>query len=592
MDDIPDMKNHIATLISDLRDNLNRISAQSEQGFLDLGSLLQKATQEGKTITQNVSEIIALAEGHLGKEALGKIDHLARLASDYFNVQQDWIGRKSLMIKTLTGHLDRLREKNLEIEKMAKYLRAVALNMFIETSRSQALNDHFSIIANEIKVLSGEILSLSASVRESVGESKNRFDTMEMGIREGIRDLEHLTGKARDSFAYAIRQVDEWLRGANAVAQQKVHLQMQIQEKIGDIVMALQFQDAMRQRLEHIIASLSEMDGMAGALDGDTDESRDTLSMMFEFTCLLYDQMDAIIREAEGVSVQCFHAFVAIEENMVAIENDMENMVTQDDPGSDSAESPKTFAGTGFVHSLREFLSVKTSGDDLASRMNDIYRMTSDISVSLEKQVGQIHQISMDTHIKSLNAMIAAAHLWQEGRTLSVLAVEMKGLSDVTDRFVVDINGILTDLVSDARLKDHDGDRQDADDYGKTLEEMAQTVPHAISELITTFSELKTNMDAVRKTQDRIRETVTFIPDLARDLEERQGDLNQLKRHLSPYYRQDGEGFNIHSRIEERYTMEKERSAHRKSVEHLAGGTGAGQGPSMEEDLGDNIELF
>lgn len=592
MSGIVDTKSHMMVLISELKDNLERICVHSEQGFLTLGNHLQSATREGKSVSQKVTEIITLAESELGQDVLGKITNLITLASDYFKDQREAIGQKSLLIKRLIEHLSELRLKNAEIERMAKYLRAVALNIFIETSRSQSLSDNFSIIANEIKQLSETILSLSKTVRENVSESEDRFFVIDRDIVQGIHDLGVLTEDAKNSFYDAMIETDQWLQNANDIAHKNGIVSKQIIDKVGDIVMSLQFQDSMRQRLEHITASLTDMHDMAKAVDEKDKASHDSLAMVFELSALLTHQIDAIIQEAHDVSGRCARSFDTIQGYMVDIEGDVKAMMQKDLRKSKGIKQ-NSKSKNQLNQTLHEFTSVKQTGDQLVDRIKIIYNMASEISSSLENQVGQIHQISMDAHIKALNAIIAAIHLGDEGKTLSVLAGEMKGLSDLTDTLVREINSILVELVAGSRVEDMDTQNL-VNDYGKTLEDMSQSLPELIGVLADRFRDLKKDMNQVGKTHELVRDAVTFIPGVAQDLSRQKDILAMIKDSLESYRKYGVEGQHIHSQIEERYTMEKERAIHRKSIGKEPDSPQGGHGldVDVEEDLGDNIELF
>lgn len=590
MSDIKDTKNHVAVLISELKDNLERISVQSEQGFLILGGHLQTATREGKSVNQKVTEIITLAESELGKDVLGKITDLITLAAKYFTDQREDIHIKSKLIKALIDHLARLRGKNSDIGQMAKYLRAVALNIFIETSRSQALSENFSIIAHEIKQLSETILSLSKKVRENVAESEDRFFAIDKEIAKGIHDLETLTNDAKDSFYQAMLETDTWLQSANNIAHKNDSVSKKLIGKVGEIVMALQFQDAMRQRLEHISASLDDMAAMAGGADENEGSSDNSLAMVYELSNMLSHQVEAIIQEAHAVTDQCARSFDNIETFMIDIEDDVKGMMhTHPKKNKETASAQSK---TKLTTTLNEFISVKQTGDTLVDRMKVIYNMASEISSTLEEQVGQIHQISMDAHIKALNAIIAATHLGSEGKTLAVLAEEMKSLSDLTDNLVGEIKKILGDLVEGSRFKWSDTGKEGVNDYGKILDDMSNSVPQLINTLIDRFRGLKKDMAQVRNTHERVRESVTFIPGIALDLSTQRDVLFMIRNTLESHRKQGSEGQLIHDQVEQRYTMERERQIHRQSLGHDTGSADMGQGSGAEEELGDNIELF
>lgn len=581
-------KNNTDSLVEEISTNLSRISTDSEQGFLDLGSGLQQATREGQVVDEKIRMILDLAESDLGQGVLRKIMGLTESSSNYFKSKRTAISENSAMLNTLTGHLNDLKSKNSQVEQMAKYLRAVALNIFIETSRTKSLSDSFSIIAEEIKELSEHILTLAKHVRENVGDSESRLHAMDKEIRQGIGHLEQLTAEAGKSFEGAIDQTQDWLMKAKELAEKNIEVHKNIQNNVGHVVMSLQFQDAMRQRLEHIVENLADMKALLDDVDvGDEAASENTLAVVYAFSALLSDQVSAIIQEANEIYGSCLDAFETIQTQMVDIGDEVKAMMTGVPRGAEGAVK-KGKSKSRLIESLQEFLAVKNEGDDLANRMKDIYDMASETSSTLKEQVGQIHQISMDAHIKALNAIIAAIHLGHEGKTLSVLAGEMKSLSDLTDTFVKEINDILVALVEGSRIEDQSLNGED--DYGTNLEEMVNTVPQLISDQVGHFRSLRGAMKTVGVTHDTIRSQVTFIPDVARELEAQKEVLDRLKTLLEPYRKEGAEASDINAMIKERYTMEREREIHRQSLE--AEGDTASPDPGVESEFEDNIELF
>lgn len=571
------------TLIDDIFTNLVRICKDSEQDFLDLGSHLKENAQDSDAAITKVNMILSLAESDLGKDILNKLNNLNSLSHDFLAGQQVSISEKSRQLNSLTGHLHRLQHQNTRIEQLAKYLRAVALNIFIETSRSNTCSENFSIIASEIKSLSENILSLAKHVRANVVDSEKKLFSMDQEVSEGVRRLDQISSVARKSFATAIDHACVWLTKVKQLAEKNAMVHHDVKQKVGNVVMSLQFQDAMRQRLEHILDSLSDMRNTHETLD----ENDDAPASLYACSSLLAEQLHGLVTETSDIYQTCSQAFESINCQITSVEEDVTEIlytVSASNKVAGRSDCSKPQLSDSFM----EFQAVEHSTKELIGQMKTVFGMASETSSSLKIQVGQIHQISMDAHIKALNAIIAATHLGVEGKTMSVLAGEMKNLSDRIDTFVLVVNDILKDLVKESLI---DGQETlNHENYGKTLEEMASKIPRLMNDQLSHFNDLRHHVEGIKNRNKAIRNLVTFIPDLAQGLESQKEALEKLKSLWEPYRKSGKDAEVFGAMMEDRYTMDRERRIHVQSFDTR--GKPSAQPDEAEEEPGDNIELF
>lgn len=583
----PVNREELAHGLTDLKDTLDRISAQTEPQFIELGRLLQKAHEEGRVIEQKAEGIVELAQGDQGKHRLQAIRQLIAQSRQTLESRRETIARRSQSVRKVVSHLAELETKNEDIERLAKYLRAVALNIFIETSRSQALSENFSIIATEIKQLSETILTLSRTIRETVAESGQRFVSIHSGIESGMDQMARLTVDADRSVGHAMEQTDAWIDLVGHTASSCVDHHKVVRDEVGKIVMSLQFHDAMRQRLEHIGTGLDDMALMCRTPDtGQPDQDRENRAMIHALCGLLSDQLAHIIVELGDVYDLCMTSFDTVNQRMAQVEQSVAHLAGDESPSSSSGRKASA-AGTRLVDTLSEFMSVQTRGADLVVQMDEAYQMVSRTASSLSGQIGEIHQISMDAHIKALNAIIAATHLGHEGKTLSVLAGEMKSLSDLVDRFVRDVEAILSDLIAHATLDPSDGASHDEDD-GQLLNENVQALPRLVDRMKQESNEIKDNGIQVHQVHDAALSHLDFMPAMVDEIVRQKDRLDHIRDNLAAFRDLGVDVRKIHDLLEQRYTMEKERMVHRKSlsedeVEHTE---------APPDDLGDNFELF
>jgi hypothetical protein len=127
---------------SEIVRNISSISTKSETDFLKIGEILARGAVTGGHIVRIARECVELAEGDFGKKALIEIKGLIQWSLKELFENRKKIVAKSDSVKRVVGRLGELQSKNADIEMIAKHLRAVALNIFIETARSNTASEN------------------------------------------------------------------------------------------------------------------------------------------------------------------------------------------------------------------------------------------------------------------------------------------------------------------------------------------------------------------------------------------------------------------------------------------------------------------
>lgn len=572
-------------------DILNRVSAVSralaaigsgsEKDFMALGQSLMEGEAAGRDMESRALGIVSLSQGDREKAALASMKELVRQSLDRFLSNKDKTGQQIASVRVVLGHLAELQSKNGEIDRMARYLRAVALNIFIETSRSRALSDNFSIIAGEIKQLSENILDLSKTISANLGEANTRFKALYTGILQGLSELDQVSSDADKAVEKAIASTDDWLNLAEIAGAAIANNGQQLYGHVGRIVMALQFHDAMRQRLEHMEAGLGDMASL-----GDPHPDRGSLAMAHALAALMGDHMDHMIHDVDHTHTECSQAFDAIGGCLESIADEVMRL---------TGESVKRFerlddnAGQLLLSSIQRLADLRKRGLTMVERLEDIYAMSFQTTSTMTDLTTRIHSISMDAHIKGINAIIAASNLGDEGRTLAVLAGEMKRLADLADVFVKDVEAIIGKVVS--ALGDQQVRDESADDLDSRLDEALLTIVGMVDAMKSMAGDLHGSLETMGSIHRTVKDRLEIIPATGRSLGDRRRELDGVIEMLSPFADSQGRERLAERGIIERYTMEKERMIHRSS---LTGSTDLEHpgGETQAEDLGDNIELF
>ncbi len=158
-----------------------------------------------------------------------------------------------------------------EVEFIADQTNLLALNAAIEAAHAGEHGRGFSVVAEEVRKLSGRSSVASENIKKLVKNIHNRIDLASMSIKNLAEIDIKEAGKAKDDAQVMVsdtRKAHDSLKNAVLAL---VESSRRIGDDIGGIVMSLQFQDITRQRIEHVIEPLQKLHG---EMEGFRNETR------------------------------------------------------------------------------------------------------------------------------------------------------------------------------------------------------------------------------------------------------------------------------------------------------------------------------
>jgi uncharacterized protein YoxC len=262
---------------------------------------------------------------------------------------------------------------------------------------------------------------------------------------------------------------------------------------------------------------------------------------------------------------------------------------------------PQKNRATGFDGKADAFQNLLNALENLhallkrsASMRTRIHRALNEAGASADNLADQstsVRRVSRDIHLLALNAIVKAAHMNEGGRTLEVLAQEVRILSHQANEFVDRYHRLLGDITSTS------ADRQGAEDMS--------TGPDAVGDMIG--QGIEAIRDAYGRFQAGAERAVTAAEALKQRIQTVQCDLDffdQLDSTLSGFQKQLGSiqadldhwtgngragATPFGSQLSQRYTMEQERIIH-DQVFHTTGARDFSPEPDASGE--DGIELF
>jgi ABC-type transporter Mla subunit MlaD len=589
--------------LSTLADALNATVKNVESPFLQLGSDLQGVYGDATELTQNTLDTVKLLGTESDAGILSRLDSLINDALAALDTSHTTADIDLKLIDSMVGDLKRLYNLCDKADEIAKFLQMIGFNILIQSSESQEYSQLFSFIAQESKEFSHKIFKIASNVRDDAQNAIVDQVSIHGRVDDNLIELRRLADDARLLVRNAFEEIERIISfSSNTLAQANTYTS-EISSQIGEIVMGIQLHDNVNQRIEHIVTAICEVEETLNPETPDSEvggSEAERTGYVASLLNLQIAQLQQVITEIEVMHQKSRQAFESIG---TVAERLMDNL-TAISPGSNNSSSALTVApdqdpfatlNAALLH-LHELLA---RGDGLTEQIQETTAHASQKVTLFSNHMEQIRQISHDTLLIALNAIINASHLGAKGAVFGVMAKELKDLSDNSNLFVMDVESIIQAITASVR----DGQSTDESDTASTDASYLKT---AIEEISCTYSTFRDNCAAVsgragvlQTTLSRIGIELDFLPSLVKRL---QGHLNELQEiHQQLCDRIDPEALlstDTMDRLAARYTMQQERDIHEQGA---ANPQNQDEGdvllfdqnePAAEDDFGDNFELF
>ena len=371
---------------------------------------------------------------------------------------------------------------------------------------------------------------------------------------------------------------------------------------MGEIVVSIQFQDIVRQQIEHVVQTLDEIDTFFNDDNNKNDEpdsqNRQALMNTHMILRLQIDQISQVKKEIHN-------AYRKIKKSFIEIGNEVEHLVTDaknlNISSSVGGENPFMLLLAG----LKQLDNIISTGNKLVSTIEKNLNKSADTAKSLADHLFRMEDISMDLHIKAINALIMSKRLGSNGKTLSILAENVTEVSSDSNEFVLDVVEILKSIGNLAKTISYRSINDNSDSEENNTQNMSLTtgidmIEKVYNDFITKSKQSIKNSEGLKSRIIQLEPRLEFLNEIEITLSEQLIKINKILEMISPFLPEKNNCEHDFEQLSKRYTMEIERGVHNRAIcgERIPeeSGINTDQGNTQEETgedfLGDNIELF
>ena len=257
------LSQHLRDTAADLQQSVLEIST----GFGGMAARARESVQlahgglesgNGVSAEQTILEIHSVMHG-----LLAAVQESSQLSS-----------RLSIRIHDLEEVLSRVDGSLKQVEKIAEEARIVGLNGRLEAARAGSHGAAFNVVANETKNLGVHASETSASIRKLVEQLDRSLQSVSADLQARVSIDAETARTSNDRVTVLLDQLGRLHSGMTDSLHKTESVSHSLTQEIGRSVMALQFQDRVNQRIDHVVEALQALNENLSPFSRETSPER------------------------------------------------------------------------------------------------------------------------------------------------------------------------------------------------------------------------------------------------------------------------------------------------------------------------------
>jgi hypothetical protein len=429
----------LAHALHEQSDRLEAASSRLEQVFLSTADDIMTITGSGRDLIARSHDLVEMAVGHRGGAVVTEATAVLREPIAFLT---DGVARMRRVIELLSGQHERLR-KALRAERDLRTVMApmtyVRTLLCIEGARLDGTE------AQKLGDLARDIESMQSRLEEVFDQQFRDLQSTETSFGELLARLRAQSAAHETEAAARHREIETALsrmeqgtseseRGESQLAE----ISREVGAEVSRVVLALQFQDIVSQKLAHVRATVAEMQRpLIGLVDG-AERSGEDLRFVEQAGRIVLGQLEAAEVELGSADETVADGLRVIVARVKALDEAALSMYDVDSV---------TAGVDGFVQvmleAIQQIAALLESGTRLAA---EAHVVVAPIHVTAGAVAQRIGSLASGMHLVGLNAEVQTAHIQSAGG-LEVLSARLSEISRETGALSAevakDIDGIV-----------------------------------------------------------------------------------------------------------------------------------------------------
>lgn len=608
---------------------LDNLISSSEGEFLTIGEKLQEFHQQAG----DISALSANVASRISEEEMKPVIEAFTAVSEMLEEMGSSFDTEKSMLSSILANFDQIRAPLIHFEKVARNLNTLCAFIKIETALLGDAGAAFNTLSDDVR-------RLASLISTKAGNLIDKTDTLVPALNKNISLIENykyqqeyqsrvVLDKINNNLAMISRRKDLSAATVHGIS---VKWQ-QTTANIGEIVQSMQFHDITRQRIEHTCSALKNLKQKAvtikqerstwrrvhnlfkknGNHDAQNNSGGVPLANLIVDTC----------------NLQCAQLANAKDDFAKAINHILENLKNVAFYAGSISEEIMKISGSKENNKSSFILDMEKDVDYLSNSIGTFARIKKDLSAAMNEltetatamsgYMKEMEKISIEMQILALNASIHAAHIGDQGLTLSTLADSIHWLAAETASMVTTIVTNLKEAILNseklaemANVEISQGSKQTAQ-IKTSLDQLLvplKTIDAEIEELLPRIDQSGKSLAA--DIQDLVS-GIDIHHQLVSNIENVEATLTGAVKKIKVKRIEctTGDKSGLLGDLSSRYTMDSERETHlaiagimpaalscgsdavrSADTEPAEAASEAHAASDKNADLGDNVELF